>query len=401
MTDSVKDCADTIQRVLSDRLLHGSVDLVDIVQIPKHGDRMVRLQTIQEALEDFESADLSEGTIGYLIQVRPARSTSLPENEPPGPEFVFGTPNPAVDGTYLPSGKLNTQFLLKNAELLFTAGEYNLARNIYNAILASGENTAIALFGLARCFETEGKFKEAQTHYEESIAYHGTLTSYHALASLHASQKQYSQVIEVLSRALHLKDLTNPQRYILNKESGNACLQSNQFAKACHHFQKAIELDPTANEVRTDLGTAYLRDGKIELALRAFQEAISANPKSDQALAGLGHCALAKDDKRAAHDYFAKSLRLNLNNPTAVFHLVKCAYELKSYSIAAEILEQYIENAPINTNLLYSLAGLHFHLSRFSDARATLNTLFQMAPNHAGAKELSLLIDRYVEVPTQ
>jgi len=248
MNEGSKDFGETIQKALSDQLLHGSVDLVDIVPIPKHGDRMVRLQTLQEALEEFENTASAEGTIGYLIQVRPARNTthSIQDSSPSSPQGPHGPSvhKPMVDGTYLPSGKLNTQFLLRNADLLFAAGEYNLARNIYKAILASGENTAIALFGLAKCFETDGKFKEAQVNYEESIAYHGTLNTYQALASLHIAQKQHAQAADVLNRALHLKDLTNQQRFYLHREGGNACLRSENTAQASIHFQKAIELKP-------------------------------------------------------------------------------------------------------------------------------------------------------------
>jgi hypothetical protein len=67
---------------------------------------------------------------------------------------------------------------------------------------------------------------------------------------------------------------------------------------------------------------------------------------------------------------------------------VKCAYEIKNYGVAAKILEEYIQVAPINIHLLYSLAGLQFHLGRASDARQTCIRIQQLNPEHNGAREL-------------
>ena len=97
--------------------------------------------------------------------------------------------------------------MIKNADLLFDAGDYQLARKIYKSILQSGEYTATVLHRLGKCYEAEGKLNEAGERYEESIAYHPTLESYQRLAAVLVRQNKEKQAAEVLDRVLALKEL--------------------------------------------------------------------------------------------------------------------------------------------------------------------------------------------------
>jgi tetratricopeptide (TPR) repeat protein len=283
---------------------------------------------------------------------------------------------------------------MRNADLLMSAGDTALAKNIYKSVLTSGEKTPQALFGLGLCLESEGKLPEAKRHYEESIAYQPALESYRRLGLLLVRMNKDQEAAEVLARALNLKDLSPEARYELHKASGNAFTRSKRVPEAEKHFLKALELKPGADEIRTSLGALCLQQGKTSEARRHFQDAFASNPRSASALMGLGSCFLADGEKRQAHDCFAKSLEIDLNNATAVFHLVKCAYEIKSYATAARVLEEYVQVAPVNSNLLYSLAGLQFHLGRLNDAKATAKKILELQPSHAGASELVDAIER-------
>jgi tetratricopeptide (TPR) repeat protein len=123
-------------------------------------------------------------------------------------------------------------------------------------------------------------------------------------------------------------------------------------------------------------------------AKRCYQDALAANPENDKAWVGLGLCSVAEGNKEAAHDAFARSLELNLRNSTAVFHLVKCAYEIKKYATAEQLLSAYVEVAPVSPSLLYSLAGLQFHVGKKNDAAITARRILQIKADHSGAKEL-------------
>lgn len=377
----MKDLRASIQEVLGKQLSAEGYDVVDLIPIPAKGDKMVKIRTIEEALDEFDSTD-QEDTSGYLIQVRRKQSPSTAQKV-------------TVDGVYLHNGKLNLPYLLRNAELLFSAGEYALARNIYKTIHQSGERSSMALYRMGRCFEAEGKMKEAEASYDQSIAYQPSFETYQRLAALLIRGKKDQEAAEVMERAINNKDIPRSTRYELHKACGNCWSRVKQTERAERHYRAALEIDPTADSAQANLGALYLQAERIPEALRCFQDAIAANARNDKAHAGLGSCYLAEGQKRLAHDAFARALDINLNNPTAIFHLVKCAYEIKSYATAARIVGEYVDSNPVNMSLLYSLAGLQFHLGRLQEAKSTVKRILELQPQHSGAMELMKMIDRY------
>ncbi|MBY0471141.1 tetratricopeptide repeat protein [bacterium] len=390
----MKDLTGTIQDVLGKQLgVHG-YDLVDLTPIPVKADPMIRFQTLQDALEEFAQSSPGEPTLSYIVQFRPKTQKPVEASA----MLSLGKPN--IEGIYLPNGKLNVAFLQKNAELLFASGEYGLARNIYNTIRMSGERSAPALYWIARCLEEEGKVDEAVLRYEESITYAPTLEAFQSLANIHISKKRDSQAAELMERALNMKDLSQEVRFQLYKSCGNAWFRAERYEMAERNYRRALELDSMADGIHANLGALHLQFERIEEAKKCFQEALSVNSKNDRALAGMGSCLLAEGEMRGAHDFFARSLDLHLNNPTSIYYLVKCAYEIKSYATAARIVEEYTQIAPINANLLYSLAGLQFHLGRMSQAKVTTKRILDLQPNHNGALELMRMIGQYEVQPS-
>lgn len=429
------DIKATLQEALGKQLDAQGYSVVDLVPIPARGDRMVRMRTLEEALDDFEQSQSGE-VINYLVQVRPKgepqSAVAMPMEDLPMTdaqnefdrlvdetlgygEPSLGLPKPqptsggavsaqapagavaarAGEGIYLPNGKLNLPYLLQNAELLFSAREFALARNIYKTVYQSGERSGLALYWMGRCSEAEGRNLEAQTHYEESITYHPTIEAYQHLSTLLVRSKKDQQAAELMERALNLKEIGSETRLELHKACGNAWTRAGQPAMAEKHYRKALEINPASDSLQSNLGALYLTMGKTSDAKRCFQEAAALNPKNDKAFAGLGSYYFAENDKRKAHDYFAKALDLNLNNPSGIYHLVKCAYEIKSYATAARIVGEYVQIAPVNANLLYSLAGLQYHLGRVEEARATVRKILDIQPQHPGGNELLKLIDQY------
>ena len=281
------------------------------------------------------------------------------------------------------------------------SGHHGLAKNIYQAVIASGEKSPQAYFQMGQCYETEGQLEAAQSNYEEAIAFKPTYEYHHKLSVLLIKNKKDAQAAEVLERSAYLKDVTAHQKFEIYKTCGNCWTRSNQFEQAEKAYKKALEMMPNADEIRANLGTLCLQANRIHESRRHFQDAIASNPRNHQALAGLGSCSLKDGNTKGAHDYFAQSLQVELNNPNALFHLVKCAYELKSYATAANYLLEYIQNAPVNPNLLYSLAGLQFHLGRIEEAKSTTAQILTMQPTHTGAQELMGLIGKYSLTPLE
>lgn len=328
---------------------------------------------------------------GFVIQVRPKRKVPIVNTL----SSDALSHDDLSDAIYLPHGKLNVSFLLKNAALLLGSGDIVSAKSIYKAILSSGESTGVVLFSLGRCYETENKLEQAQTHYEESIAYHPTMEALKRLGAVLIRQNQNQKAAETFERALLFKDLESKLKFELHKAAGNCWARCSDVKKAEYHFKSALEMNASADEVRSNLGTLHLQNNNFEIAKRYFRDAVASNSKNAQSLAGLGMCYLKENDKKSAYDYFVQSLQINIHNATALFNLVKCAYELKSYSVAARLVKEYCDAAPINANILFSLAGLQYHLGRLEEAQATTQKILELQPAHQGAKELLNRIEHY------
>ncbi|MEN9724337.1 MAG: hypothetical protein RJB38_2323 [Pseudomonadota bacterium] len=290
--------------------------------------------------------------------------------------------------------------LKRSAELLISSSDHALARNILHAMIRSGTLVGWALRTLGDTHERDQDPKKARRCYQDAVAYEPHLEGYRSLAMLEIRSRNDAAAADALERALQLKDLPTNVRFEIHRASGNCWMRAQQTEKAEIQYKRALGIDPTSDQISSNLGALYLQSGRLKDAERAFEDALVANPNNSRALSGMAAALLADGKKREAHDYFAKSLQLELDQPQAVYHLVKCAYEIKSYATAARILGDYVRIAPPNPNLLYSLAGLQFHLGRIEEAQTTVSKILRMQPTHSGANDLSKLIDRYSAAKT-
>ena len=284
--------------------------------------------------------------------------------------------------------KDDVPYLIENADLLFQVGEVELARNIYRAILKSGEASDVAYAGLAACSDREGLIDQAIQFAWDSVAFAPNKKGYQLLAQLLVQQGRDQEASQALGRALRSLELTIQEKAEYQKMIGNCLARLGQNADAERAYKKALELSPASDEVQSNLGSLYLEQGQVSEAKRCYQDSIASNPNNDKALVGLGLCFVSEGDKESAHEAFARSLEKNLRNSTAIFHLVKCAYEIKKYSTAEKMLSNYVEVAPVSPSLLYSLAGLQFHVGKKKEASITAKRILQIKGDHQGAREL-------------
>jgi tetratricopeptide (TPR) repeat protein len=279
-------------------------------------------------------------------------------------------------------------FLVQNAELLLQVGEIELARNIFRAVLKSGESSDVAYAGLAACSDKEGLIEQAIQFAWDSVAFAPNKKGYQILSQLLVQQGRDQEAAQSLNRAIKSLELSAQEKAEYYKMIGNCMARLGQNPEAERAFKKALELSPASDETQANLGSLYLEQGQVADAKRCYQDAIASNPANDKAWVGLGLCFVSEGDKEAAHDAFSRSLERNLRNSTAIFHLVKCAYEIKKYSQAERMLSSYVDVAPVSPSLLYSLAGLQFHVGKKKEASQTAKRILQIKGDHQGARDL-------------
>ena len=304
------------------------------------------------------------------------------------PQIQTTAPSVQIADPVAKTEKDDIPFLIENADLLLQVGELELARNIYRAVLRTGDASDLAYAGLAMCADKEGLIEQAIQFAWDSVAFAPNRKGYQILAQLLVQQGRDQEAAQALNRALKSLELTVQEKADYHKMIGNCMSRLGQTNEAERSYKRALELSPASDEVQSNLGSLYLEQGQISEAKRCYQDSIASNPGNDKGWVGLGLCCVAEGDKESAHEAFARSLEKNLRNSTAIFHLVKCAYEIKKYSTAEKMLSTYVEIAPVSPSLLYSLAGLQFHVGKKREASQTAKRILQLKADHQGAREL-------------
>lgn len=300
-----------------------------------------------------------------------------------------------VDEMYRPDGKLNAPFLLKNAELLRSVRDYASARKIYQALIRDREGLQEALLGMAACYECEGRTDDALRAYEDAVLFAPNVGAYRALGELLFKLGRHQQSAEVFERSTTVRDLLSDVRALLHESAGRGFALCEMYAKAERHYRRALELQPYSDSIATRLGALFIQQNRTADAEAIFEEALRINPKNSQAISGLAIVNLALNQKESAFKRFQESLNIELKQPQAIFHLVKLAYELRTFEPVEKILCEYIETAPFNANLLYSLAGIQYHLGHYELALRTSEQILSIQPGHNEARNLISRIEGF------
>ena len=210
---------------------------------------------------------------------------------------------------------------------------------------------------MGRGYQAEGKSEEAQKLYEESIAYQPTLDSFRALGEIaHPPRPARAGRRHFLPRARAERNLAaralralQGRRQLLDPRGPRG--RSRARVQTSAGYRPLRRRSPLAISA-----CSSSRSGRTAEARRCFQDADRGQPGATRARFPVSAPARSpKATRKSAHDFYARSLELELMNPTAVYQLVKLAYELKIHATAARILGDYVQSAPVNPNLLYSL----------------------------------------------
>jgi tetratricopeptide (TPR) repeat protein len=397
---------------------HLNTDALNLNLSDNQQSDLIPISSMEEVAIRFRNSDEDTHYDYYLLEVKTSKNQPMKVTPPPFTKAAEPKVEPRMEraaemeqvSQAIASAPVDTRtqpaaasvaktekddipFLADNAELLMNAGEIELARNIYRAILKTGDSSDVAYAGLAACADKEGLVDQAIQFAWDSVAFAPNKKGYQLLAQLLVQQGRDQEASQALSRALKSLELSVQEKGDYHKMIGNCMSRLGQNTDAERAYKKALELSPASDEVQSNLGSLYLEQGQVTEAKRCYQDAIASNPGNDKAWVGLGLCCVAEGDKESAHEAFARSLEKNLRNSTAVFHLVKCAYEIKKYSTAEKMLAHYVEIAPVSASLLYSLAGLQFHVGKKREATQTAKRILQLKSDHQGARDLLKRID--------
>jgi cytochrome c-type biogenesis protein CcmH/NrfG len=112
----------------------------------------------------------------------------------------------------------------------------------------------------------------------------------------------------------------NPQDFDSIVELANMNFDQRNFNEAINLYRKALEVRPSALNVRTDMGTAMFYQDRFDEAIAQFQETLKADPSNAQALFNMGVAMLhGKQDAKGALASWERLVATNPNHPQAAF----------------------------------------------------------------------------------
>ncbi len=78
------------------------------------------------------------------------------------------------------------------------------------------------------------------------------------------------------------------------------------YQKAIDNYKKALDIDPSRSNVRTDMAIAYYKLGMNDIAIRELNNVINKDPNFYQAYFNLGYIYQDNNDLARAKDYYSK-----------------------------------------------------------------------------------------------
>ncbi|MCL2928838.1 MAG: tetratricopeptide repeat protein [Trichodesmium sp. MAG_R01] len=112
----------------------------------------------------------------------------------------------------------------------------------------------------------------------------GTVDEYYQLASIYLEKKLYVQGIELLQKALKLKDPENLENMAkIYNALGFTYFTQEQYDIAIRQYKEALKIDPKYVTAYNNLGHAYEKKKLTAQALEAYESALQYDSKNDTA----------------------------------------------------------------------------------------------------------------------
>ena len=119
-----------------------------------------------------------------------------------------------------------------------------------------------------------------------------------------------------------------------------------------------------------------------------FHNALRKNPRSDKAKLGLALLRFEQDRSEEALELAKQALNLNIENQQAMLLCVQAGHKAGKLDQTEKYLARYAQIHHLNTEILYTLAGVRFSLGKKNQALQTAREILNIQPSNQAAAEL-------------
>ncbi len=241
--------------------------------------------------------------------------------------------------------------LLKEAEDLHLAGDYEKAEELYREILKIDPRNSTAYHHLGIMALQGGNFKIANT---------------------------------LLKAAYELEP--DNIKYIIDLASSYFCLK--KFKKAISLYKKALEKDPDNYELRYNLGSALMEIGKFDEAEEHLDRAVVLNPLDPRAFVKLAYCLVQLGRFEEAEEIAKAAFVLRPKDKEHLFILMETFLEINRPWYAIAIGSKLIDMDPSNVSIRVRFANAFLSAGIVCRAEEEARKALNLAPEVPGLYKL-------------
>ncbi len=237
------------------------------------------------------------------------------------------------------------------------------------ASLPLGELRYFNSFYLAKCYEREGRVKEASKEYEEALRIKpGSTPALRSLGELFLRNGNYLRAQECYQK-LAAWGSNSPADYF---DLGMAKILLGDLQGAEKALKKAIKFAPHFREALLRLAYVYTKEGKIRQAEISYKKLLEIDPNQVEALTNLGYLYLSANDYPRAKRVFLQVKGLRPGRIDISLGLAKIYAQERSipnlFNEYADIAAKYPKLAPPLPHKVQDVYALALAFNRFGEA---------------------------------
>jgi tetratricopeptide (TPR) repeat protein len=168
-----------------------------------------------------------------------------------------------------------------------------------------------------------------------------------------------------------------------------------QFEFALEDLQAAEHLLPQDAEIQEAKGWVFARVGKLKEAQTALEKALDLNPEAEEARLQLARLHYETGHTEKALKYLRELLKINAENREAIREMLSQTDESKDFETLEVLIRQCIDETPFDAELWYLLAHAYVQLRQSDKAREALE--YGLAADENFAPAYTLLGYLYME----
>jgi len=199
--------------------------------------------------------------------------------------------------------------------------------------------TSEAYFRSAVFSETQGKYEDAISSYEQAVAINpGRWDAREKVAPLLEKQGRSKEAIKHYRKLLEL----NPKAVDARERLAGALTNQGEMGEAVEQFRKVVDLAPERNDARVKLGTSLALSGRLQESTEVLIAAVKANPSDGRVVLKLGQVIAAQGSVSKAMPYFREAVRLRSEDAEAQESLGRGFLELGKKDEASVHLKEAV-----------------------------------------------------------